>query len=305
MGTGFLVSVPSNKPPVFLHAYVVTATHVVQPYPVTLVRLRVSPSEFVDVPVPQWEHHHAADVSVAPLRPVRAKLTRRPITVTIESERFVGSGDVMGWEPELGERVYFLGLFDRFREMGERNIPLTRSGSVAAFYVQDVPIGPPDNLRHVEAHLIDCRSYAGFSGSPCFVQRDMWEPSWFAEGGTHVDDESGRIHTETALLGIVSGHFDTWGTARLTGDLPMEPGAVEVPLNTGVGVVTPAKAIKEMLEMKELADDRARVEDETEKRVKGDEGATLDASQESEFDRFERLTRELVNTPKQTESDES
>jgi len=133
----------------------------------------------------------------------------------------------------------------------------------------------------------------------------MWEPSWFAEGGTHVDDESGRIHTETALLGIVSGHFDTWGTARLTGDLPMEPGAVEVPLNTGVGVVTPAKAIKEMLEMKELADDRARVEDETEKRVKGDEGATLDASQESEFDRFERLTRELVNTPKQTESDES
>src|SRR6266540_440909 len=139
--------------------------------------------------------------------------------------------------------------------MGERNIPMTRSGCVGALNVPNVPIGPPENRRYVEAHLIDCRSYAGFSGSPCFVQRDM-------RRSPHYDDESGRVDTETALLGVVSGHFDMWGTARLTGDLPMEPGTVQVPVNTGVGVVTPAKAIKELMDMEELSEDRKRVEEE-------------------------------------------
>jgi hypothetical protein len=305
IGTGFLVGRHAEATPGIIHLYAVTASHVVSNGAPTMIRLKKSETEFMDVAVPEWIHHSTADVAVAPLRlPGSVIKGERPITVSIDTDKFVGDwrvlGDGQGWEPDLGERVYFIGLFDRFGSMGERNIPMTRSGTIGALNVPHVPIGLPENRRYVEAHLIDCRSYNGFSGSPCFVQRDMSGRSSFREGGAYVDDESGRIDTETALLGVISGHFDMWDAVRFTGDLAMEPGTIEAPLNTGVGVVTPAKFIKELLDMDELADDRKQTEERLLKAKKDrDEGATLDtAGDESEFERFKDLTRKLVNTPK-------
>lgn len=303
IGTGFLVSCPAEFSEDLLHQYVVTASHVVIDGSPTKVRLKTDDHSFVDVDVPQWIHHHEADVAIAPLRIPPTPRAQRLITVSVEVGTFLRAdwrilGSSGTWDLELGERVYFIGLFDRFGSMGDRNIPMTRSGTLGALNVPNVPIGPPENRRYVEAHLIDCRSYAGFSGSPCFVQRDMFRRSTFLDDGYPVDDESGRVGTDTALLGIVSGHFDMWDTARLVGDLPLEAGSVEVPQNIGVGVVTPAKAIKELMDMPELSDDRKRVEREAAAREAADEGATLDSA-ESEFERFENLTRKLVHTPKE------
>lgn len=292
IGTGFLVSCADPDDGSIRFQYVVTASHVVANGSPTSVRVKSGTDGFLDLPVADWVHHPEADVALAPFKGLGLKFS-----VSVETELFVGSDDTEAWEPELGERVYFLGLFDKFRAMGERNIPMVRSGCVGALFVTDVPIGPPENRRHVTAHLIDCRSYAGFSGSPCFVQRDTLRPEVLARKTTELPQR------DTMLLGIVSGHFDMWGAARLTGDIPLEPGSVEVPVNSGVGVVTPAQAIKELMDMDEVRADRERVSRERKERAAKDEGATLDTGDDSEFERFENLTRKLVNTPKPDAAD--
>jgi hypothetical protein len=62
-----------------------------------------------------------------------------------------------------------------------------------------------------------------------------------------------------------------------------DPGSIEVPINTGVGIVTPVEKIVEVLEMEEFAGERERVERERKERP--EEGATLDSVEpESEFE---------------------
>jgi hypothetical protein len=151
-----------------------------------------------------------------------------------------------------GERVYFLGLLP-FGSLGEQNVPMVRSGTLGAWEVKDVVIGPNENRRRVTAHLIDCRSYAGFSGSPCFIQADVQAPAVY-------DGVTARLQHETYLVGLVNGHFDLWGKTRLVGDFPLESGSIEAQVNSGVGVVTPVRMIEEVYEMEELADDRRRLE---------------------------------------------
>ncbi|MBK5229121.1 MAG: hypothetical protein JJE05_11510 [Actinobacteria bacterium] len=53
------------------------------------------------------------------------------------------------------------------------------------------------------------------------------------------------MHTATLLLGLISGHFDEWSTARTTGDIF----EVETAINSGVGIVTPVEAICEAIEL--------------------------------------------------------
>src|SRR6476620_5639108 len=96
VGTGFIVSMgPVHGGEYF--RYVVTASHVVSgPYPteVRAKRLRFGkPMTVEDHPIPDWVHHPSADVAIA---------RYSGPGVSCEVDRFVGSGDAMGWQPELG-----------------------------------------------------------------------------------------------------------------------------------------------------------------------------------------------------------
>ena len=114
-------------------------------------------------------------------------------------------------------------------------------------------VSPMDRSENT-AHLIDCRSYSGFSGSPCVVQFPRKRPP----------DESGgvgRLGEQTELIGLVSGHFDDVANAHLTGEIA-EMGTVGIPVNLGVGVVTPVESIIELLDSEDVVADRRRREQE-------------------------------------------
>ena len=60
----------------------------------------------------------------------------------------------------LGNTVHYIGIFEPI------NVPMARTGAMGA---TDVPVDKTEHgVRYqYRGDLIDCRSYAGFSGSPC------------------------------------------------------------------------------------------------------------------------------------------
>jgi hypothetical protein len=287
IGTGFVVGWPHTKYPDAYSTYVVTAKHVIEQEPETYLRMRRKDGGLEDVRVRVWLKHESttADVAVAVF-----SLPSSVSVIHVSVRDFMGSPIPQSdkvWRPSLGDSVYFIGLLDLFRGMVERNVPMVRSGSLGALYQDDVPVRTdPMTVRYLHAHLIDCRSYGGFSGSPCFVQGspDLAKPS-----PGHL-----QIKRPGRFLGLISGHFDMWRDAR-TNDSSI---AVKSEINSGVGVVATAEQILEVLMSDEVAKRRSEREDAYTKQQ--EEGAAIAdmVSPETEFERFESLTRKLVGTPK-------
>lgn len=254
IGTGFLVGVRTPPDPALARAftlYLVTAAHVVRGEDETWIRLKRLGGPLEDVRISTWSYHDDDDIAVSVLdldeeeTPYDIAVLPIPDFLPSFAPHRHGERTVVN-RPMLGDQVYFVGLFAPIQSMGERNIPLVRSGTLAALGQDDVPIRLPDGtLLRYTAHLIDCRSYRGFSGSPCFVQFPR-EPS---AGGV------GRSDEETELLGVISSHFDLRENAGLTGEIA-EMGTVEVPIHTGVGVVMPAESIENLLNREDVVDDR-------------------------------------------------
>lgn len=212
IGTGFVLRLESPNIRGLGHEYIVTAAHIVETGEPRWVRFRKRNGGVFDLPVDSWIFHPAADVALTPLRGHGGYgLDLRNIPVN----NLIGSKTIGDWVPLLADRVYFLGLLAQHEEMAERNVPMVRSGTIGAMYEQRVPVKRGDGTTaHVEAHLIDCRSYGGFSGSPCFVQREHYQLG--KKDGTWIVFGHGHL---TFLLGLVSAHFDDWQKARLKGDL--------------------------------------------------------------------------------------
>jgi hypothetical protein len=299
IGTGFFLGVrtPPNPRTTRAHTlYLVTAAHVVRSEPQTWVRMRRSDKSLEDIPIPEWTFHDRDDIALTVLE---LDETEQPYDIAVlpipdflpsyAPHRYSDKNRVR-FRPMLGDRVYFVGLFSPISAMGEQNVPLVRSGTVAAWAQERVPLKMPDGtvFEHT-AHLIDSRSYAGFSGSPCVVQFPI-EPGL---GGV------GRPHEETELIGLVSSHFDLTKNADLTGEIA-DLGTVGVAVHLGVSVVMPAESIEALLDREDVMADRQ----ERERRYRetsNDAPATPDVVEGdtgSEFERFEDLTRKLVNVPK-------
>lgn len=264
VGTGFFVGSNGSRPGL-IHPQLVTARHIVVPALERYGKLYARISEgdkLVDVPIEKWVIPDAVtdDIAVAPY-PYAAKYWH--------TESFLSERDA---EPYLGDAVYFIGLLKWVPEMATSNVPMVRSGTLGAMNQSGIPVKMPDNVVvRMHGHLIDCRAYRGFSGSPCFVQ-----------------DPNGV----SRLLGVVSAHFDASDQVPLEGDL------IDMPIHAGVGVVTPVELLNQL-----LADERVqKVKDETERKIREQEdselAATADVSLPDEFERFEDLTRKLVNIPK-------
>lgn len=237
-GTGFIVGAPTTDP-VFGFLYVATAAHVVRQLSSTFVRLTTKSGEIEDVPVDRqsWVFHPSEDIAVTPLS-AQPQFDISPVP----TQRFVGSAE-LDYEPLAGDDVYFAGLLSQVPAMGERNVPMVRKGSVGALYQDGVPVRlGDDTVIHVRAHLIDCRSYGGFSGSPCFVR--------FVSGVAKTPRLGLRYPTEsTLLLGMVAGHFDLDASV----ELPDQEDKIKVPVAAGVAVLQPAEMIIETLEDEDLA----------------------------------------------------
>lgn len=316
VGTAFLVFITSASG--FLqHLYVVTAAHVVDGAEQTFVRIPMHDGSVNDVPVPEWVPHSKYDVAVGPI-----KLPSNHGAVGTELEQFIDddrwnspSLTLEGWGPgfraQLGDAVYFIGLLGKIEAMTKRNIPIVRAGTLGRLWQENLPVQrtPHDTPKYITAHLIDCRSFAGFSGSPCYVQQLM-----ISQG---VTDGRLIIKERTALLGLIGGHFDDWARTRERDresdksvreeDAGYSGGVsdnIEARVSTGVGYVIPAEFIRETLMLEEFVGMRKKAEHVN---APHEEPATMDVapstSSTSEFERFEDLARKLVNTPK-AETDE-
>lgn len=292
-GTGFLVAIPGPKQ---RHLYVVTAAHVVTRAAHSFVRIRdkwqQDDQEIEDLPVKRWHLHpdETKDVAVAPIRlPDDHAMSWTNIEDFIDDPSWKEDNWIREGGPELwlGDIVYFVGLLGQIEAMTEANIPIVRSGTIARLWQDRCPVWVPQEheTRYITAHLIDCRSFGGFSGSPCYFQQSR---AGYVQAGERGYTEGGVMTKYwTGFLGMIGGHFDD-----------IESGYGRTPVNTGVGYVIPAEFIRETLDLEVLRDMRKELDEAREARV--EPGATMDsaASGESEFERFENLTKEIVQVPK-------
>lgn len=236
-GTGFITLVPSADPEQS-YLYVVTAAHVVRPLATRFIRLSRRDGTTLDLNIPadNWDFHPIADVAVGQfgIDPDEVDLAVMP------TEYFVGRAAPQ-FAAGPGDEVVFAGLLGLVEPMGQRRIPMVRTGSIGALYQDGIPMRRPDGSRmSIRGHLIDCRSFGGFSGSPCFVR--------FLSGVNTTPRMGLKTPiNSTHLLGLVGGHFDLDASVSL----PDQEQKLSIPVAAGVAVVIPSETILEVLESDE------------------------------------------------------
>ena len=250
-GTGFLVGTAADQAGE-VHLHLVTASHVVRHDEPSFMRLRRLRSavpegvrldereldeEVVDVDLGAWHRHPAADVAISLLRDTDDRWAVGVVMV----DDFVDESE---HEPYAGEDVFFAGLLAQVESMAERHVPMLRGGMIGALHQRAIPMLEPGGARRLlDGHLIDCRSFGGFSGAPCFARLVRPAPP---------TPRLGLVGTEThsLLLGMVGGHFDHRSSVEILGD------KLSIPTSAGVAVVYPCELIRELLDDEDLAAER-------------------------------------------------
>jgi hypothetical protein len=86
---------------------------------------------------------------------------------------------------------------------------MVRSGTIGG--VDQGGVAHQDAQYKYTCHLADCRSYGGFSGSPCFLEIpfpsliDEAVPRWLP----HPDGPVGRLRYTHVLCGMFTEHLDS------------------------------------------------------------------------------------------------
>jgi hypothetical protein len=285
-----------------------------------------------DIPTQPDDWHEAddADVAVAlynplPGGPEDAHL-EGPVFTAIPLDQFVwddyryrGSKDFAPSGPltsegqpiRAGHEVFFVGLFSQHAGKA-RNLPIARFGAVSRLPIEPVSVKRlGGRVEAIEGYLVEARSWGGHSGSPVFWYYPATNVVFVdpPPDGTPPPNRAARrrgqvapppripISSESgvvALLGVVSAHFDIPQPAQTEGDVI---GRIVTPLNAGIAVVTPAHEIKALLKREDVVAEREHYRNAGE----DEPAATYDVvsnDDASDFERFEDLTRKLVNTPK-------
>jgi hypothetical protein len=281
LGTGSLVSVPSETLTGVRWGYVVTAHHVIRnqvmielevPDPLSYGQL------FPPVQSDDWRQPFPnVDLAVAPFLEGVPRIQSTPLT------HFVPKGTAV----PLGGELFYLGVFTAL------DVPMARAATLGALRV---PI-KKDQYQYV-ADLVDCRSYVGFSGSPCFsvieyTILDGEPPVLVPEMAPRQPDGTpvplGRIGALASFCGMFTAHYSD------------ETAAAGVVSRYGVGLMLPCDYIWEALMTDEAKAER-REWDKTRKAAQSAELPPLENAGgqpvEAEWDRFENLTEQLLHTPK-------
>jgi hypothetical protein len=293
LGTGSLVAVPSETIPGKRWPYVVTADHVVKNQ--TGIEVEVpDPTTFGVLYEPVQ-----VETFGQPLPKVDLSIAQFPETKGRQWQASRLDMDVL-WPDiplSLGGPLHYLGIFEPVKRA------MARTGAIATVKVPIVKPEPPKQpVYEYEAALLDCRSYAGFSGSPCFVTQTITmldEPlPRPPEVPTRPDgsDPELRAHGHYALMaGIFTAHYTDEGDEETNPAALISRYGVGIMLNIDYlwkALMTPeARLERQAWDAEHLAAQAAAGPPLV------DAGAKAAESQ-SEWDRFEALTRKLVQTPK-------
>jgi hypothetical protein len=231
-GTGFIVGVPSEGTHGKIWPYLVTAHHVIRhqieiaievPDPLTRGKL------FDPVPLEGWTQPiPGVDLAIAPF-----PFDDVPRYQAFPISYFVPEGSVV----PLGGTIYYLGMF------APLDTPMGRAGTLGAL---DVPITTRQGYSY-HGDLVDCRSYGGFSGSPCIST--MTYVVWNSRA-TNLPPGAVPSHVELGTTAVV-GRFCGMFTAHY--DDENDEGVVS---RYGVGIMLPSDCILAALMTDEMKDER-------------------------------------------------
>jgi hypothetical protein len=235
IGTGFFITVPNEADPKVRHPYFVTAAHVLDD------QLKVE----IQAPNPQtgqlydpegvsdWlEPLPNVDIAVSPcdwLKDDKRPRFAEAIERVIPTQRIA--------EIRLANTIEYIGILTTFDR------PMVRTGTVGMLNQDGIPHA---GGYEYPCHMVDCRSYAGFSGSPCYVQigrpvlksAPAADPTW----DQHASSE-GEMHYYHLLAGMFTQH--------LADDLVGAPAS-----RYGVGVMLRGQEIRKALMTDELKQHR-------------------------------------------------
>ena len=246
VGSAFFVGIPLKDPQLedkrFL--YLITAKHVLDGAGQDDIWIRANTkddkSDFFRTTRSQWWTHptdEKVDVAVLGwLPPSEMAYKHVPLSMFLTEEiikdKQIGTGD----------EVFLTGLFAHLSG-SQRNLPIVRMGNIAM--MPDEPI--PTSMGFIDGYLIEARSIGGLSGSPVFVRS-------LVRDGAHI-----------YLMGLMHGHWDI--PPENKNDTFDAAGANHA-VNMGIAIVVPTTKILEVIDQKELVDDRKRQEEkELEKRI--------------------------------------
>jgi hypothetical protein len=288
-GTGFLVGVPlddyyAELPVAAASTYAVTNAHVIGGIlekggaPVLRAN-RADRTQFVVIPLDAdaWIHHPSGDdLAIAPVG-----LPPEIRTAYLMPKDFHPSRR-RDFPP--GADVFMLSRFIS-HEGRQSNMPIVRFGNVAM--LPGEPIWNRKTGANQESLLVEVRSLPGHSGSPVFGYRTV----------TEGDLDKGSIGVFRQLLGIDWGHFPAGFSPVLDDDKrPVKP-KQWVAENSGMMGVVPIEKLDELLNDEQVVEMRKETERRLRERL-SEPSVEPDLAEESEFERFEDLTRKLVQVPK-------
>lgn len=239
VGTCFVVSSKSERSDNESHAWLVTAAHVIQSSSKIVVSMRgIDGVGMWQVDNWLWPEDQT-DITVAPFDPPGDQ-TFRYQAIPISDM----AADTVPVSPKLGGDFHYVGLLSSVEQLTQDLMPVARRGSVAALTVPNVHWGSHDEWTASFVHLVDVRTFGGFSGSPCFIEaaypvNEM--PQGFPGPWKKVIEDARGVALEEYLMDTV---FFTalWGmlVAHIT--------------STGIGIVIPISVIREMLDSPEARD---------------------------------------------------
>jgi len=259
-GTGFLVSLPTPWPG-HSHDYAITNWHVAIQGGASVIRLNTmdGQTEILEFGPEDWyfipKFHDIAALPLSIKPHHKAKILEDSFLSTEEflSEKEIGPGD----------DVMMIGRFVDYDGI-QTNKPAIRFGHIS---MADASIRQPNGFDG-GSFVIDMHSRTGFSGSPVFVYRTL--------GSEFLNFQkkilTGASHT-MALLGIHWGQFpELWELheKRVTNavdetSLIVDGGYVDG--LSGMTCVSPAYAIRRVLDLPKLQSIRAVVEENLEKEI--------------------------------------
>lgn len=271
--TGFFVRVPLNVRLTESVDYLVTARHCVEEamgYEHLWIRWNLKAGGFIEFPTrfDDWIMSDQADVAailmlrsalpegVSPSDFDTASLRMADFVGPEPEYKYVGETGIghMEIQPRVGHEVYFLGLFTQ--QYGqERNLPIARFGHIARMPSAVEMEGPGGTRFESVVYLVEFQSWGGHSGSPVFFEHQI-----VVEDQILVDETTGQ-HVLTGVdeahisgfMGLVSGHYGIPIKAETKGDIL---GEIQTQLNSGIAMVTPADAVRQLLMRTDVVEHR-------------------------------------------------
>ena len=195
---------------------------------------------YIDIAIMRFEPPAWADILSFPCSHL--------ITRGREESKDIGSGDM----------IYVVGLFNR-RYGNKRNLPIVHTGNIAMMAEDElIPSRDPRTKakRQVEGYLVEAAALSGSSGSPVFVRRSV------EIDGAHDKHTDTPLRTwiygTVFLLGVWQSAWEGEPEDVLAAGLDLKGQKVPV----GLGIVTPAYQLEEIVNRPELRTARERARDD-------------------------------------------